>query len=122
MQVVASGGSFVVENVDTEQSRFEQRETVITGPMFGVEMKSPTGAPLDREREILERHAITPAMLAEYRRLIPGARRAALIWPDELQIDTVPDGLRFRFALPSGVYATTLLREFMKSESAGEDA
>lgn len=114
MQVVASSGCFVVENAETEQPRFDQHETVITGPMFGVEMKPPTGAPLDREREILDRHAITPAMLAEYRRLIPGARRAALTWPDELQIDAIADGLRFRFALPSGVYATTMLREFMK--------
>jgi len=118
MQVVASGGCFVVDDVETEQSRFDRRETVVTGPMFGVEMKSPTGAPRDREDAVLDRHGITSAMLAEHRRLIPGARRAALIWPEELTIDAVPDGLRLNFALPSGVYATTLLREFMKFESS----
>jgi tRNA pseudouridine13 synthase len=114
MQVVASEGCFVVDDTAVEQVRFDRRETVVTGPMFGVEMKSPSGAPLEREQAVLDHHAITRAMLAEYRRLIPGARRAALIWPDELEIDHVPGGLRFRFTLPSGVYATTLLREFMQ--------
>jgi len=38
-----------------------------------------------------------------------------------LEIDAVADVLRFRFALPSGVYATTLLREFMKSEIVAEE-
>lgn len=119
MQVVASGGCFVVADVETEQTRFDRRESVVTGPLFGVEMKPPTGAPLEREQSVLTRHGITPAMLAANRKLIPGARRPSVIWPEELEIDAVPAGLRFRFTLPSGVYATTLLREFMKSEAAG---
>lgn len=82
-------------------------------------MKQAPGAPLEREQAVLDRYGITLEMLAEHRRLIPGARRAALIWPAELEIDSVLDGLRFRFALPSGVYATTLLREFMKAEFVG---
>lgn len=121
MQVVASRGCFIAEDIAAEQARFDRRETVVTGPLFGVEMKSPTGTPQQREQSVLERHAVTRAMLAEYRRLIPGARRPALIWPDALEIDAVADGVRFRFALPSGVYATTLLREFMKAEVAPDD-
>lgn len=122
MQVTASRGCFVVEDAATEQARFDRRETVITGPLFGVEMKVPSGTALDCEQAILIRHAITPAMLAEYRKLIPGARRPSLIWLDELNIDPVENGLRFRFTLPSGVYATTLLREFMKTDAiAAED-
>lgn len=117
MQVVASGGCFVAEDLAVEQARFDRRETVVTGPLFGVEMKPASGAASERELAVVDRHAITSAMLVEYRRLIPGARRAALIWPDALEIDAVLDSLRFRFALPSGVYATTLLREFMKSEA-----
>lgn len=114
MQVVASGGCFVAEDVAKEQARFDARETVVTGPMFGVKMKPPAGAPLQREQAILARHEITTAMLAEYRKLIPGARRACVIWPDGLEIEAVPKGLKLRFALPSGVYATVLLRELMK--------
>jgi len=121
MQVAASRGCFVVEDVAAEQVRFDRRETVVTCPLPGVEMKSAIGATQEREQAALDRHGITREMLAEYRRLIPGARRAALIWPEELEIDAVADVLRFRFALPSGVYATTLLREFMKSEIVAEE-
>lgn len=121
MQVVASRGCFVVEDAAAEQTRFDRRETVVTGPLFGVEMKSPAGAPLEREQALLARHGITPTMLAEYRQLIPGARRPLLIWPDELHIEPDAAGLRFRFTLPSGVYATTLLREFMQTDAATAD-
>jgi len=121
MQVVASRGCFVVESADAEQPRFDRRETVLTGPLFGVEMKQPSGAALQREQAALIRNGITTAMLAEYRRLIPGSRRPLLIWPEDLQIEPLQNGLRFRFTLPSGVYATTLLREFMKAEPTEND-
>ena len=114
MQVVASGGCFVVEDVEAEQARFDRQETVVTGPMFGVQMKPPAGAPLEREEAVLARHGITAGMLAEYRKLIPGARRAQVIWPEGLEIEAVEEGLELRFGLPSGVYATVLLRELMK--------
>jgi tRNA pseudouridine13 synthase len=45
-----------------------------------------------------------------------GTRRSYVIRPGELDISPVADGLRFQFTLPSGVYATILLREFMKSD------
>jgi tRNA pseudouridine13 synthase len=121
MQVVASRGCFVVEDAAAEQARFDRRETVVTGPLFGVDMKPPTGAPLQGEQAVLTQHGITSPMLAAHRKLIPGARRPCLIWPDELQIEPAADALRFRFTLPSGVYATTLLREFLKSDAAADD-
>lgn len=121
MQVTASRGCFVVADAATEQARFDRRETVITGPLFGVEMKSPSATPLEREQAVLAHHDITTAMLAEYRKLIPGARRPSLIWPDELNTEQVANGLRFRFTLPSGVYATTLLREFMKTDAGAPE-
>ena len=33
--------------------------------------------------------------------------------PADLAIDAQPEGVRFRFSLPSGAYATSLLREFV---------
>lgn len=118
MQVVASGGCFVVEDAAGEQARFDRRETVVTGPLFGVDMKQPFGEPLAREQAVLNRHHIAPAVLAEFRKRIPGGRRACLVWPEGLSVDSLSDGLRFRFTLPSGAYATTLLCEFMKCEPA----
>jgi tRNA pseudouridine13 synthase len=122
MQVVTSGGCFLAQDVPIEQQRYNQRETVLTGPLFGPRMKDPTGAPALREQRVLDRFGITPQRVAAFPRLLIGARRPLVIRVDDLQIAADPAGLRFRFTLPSGVYATTLLREFMKHDAAPENA
>ena len=120
MQVVASGGCFLVDDATAEQARFDRRETVLTGPIFGPKMKPAEGVPGAQEQHCLERSGLTLAQFARYARLTPGARRPALAWPEELRGEVTPDGVRLRFTLPSGAYATTLLREVMKVDLADE--
>jgi tRNA pseudouridine13 synthase len=114
MQVVASGGCFVVDDASLEQQRFDARETVLTGPLFGPRMIAPSGAAAEREETALARHGLTRAAFSNYSRLLPGARRAAVVWPEDLTVEKSADGIRFRFTLPPGAYATVLLDEFMK--------
>lgn len=114
MEVVESGGKFVVEDAAVEQPRCEAGEIVPTGPMFGPKMKAPTGVPAEREARVLQEHGLTPEQFGGFSQLLSGTRRALAIRPEDLQIATEPDGLRFEFTLPSGVYATTLLREFLR--------
>ena len=45
-----------------------------------------------------------------------GTRRHNMVYLDDLTAEWEPDGLRLAFSLPSGCYATVLLREVMKSE------
>ncbi|MBM4075546.1 MAG: tRNA pseudouridine(13) synthase TruD, partial [Planctomycetes bacterium] len=52
MEVVASGGKFIVEDVAAEQPRYDAGETVVTGPIFGIKMKEPRGVPFDRELKV----------------------------------------------------------------------
>ena len=116
MQKCESGGIFDVRDVAAEQPRFEARETVISGPMFGPKMKSALHEPAVREQRVL---AASGLMLDGFRRfghLAEGTRRPLLIWPEDLQVRAVTDGLLFEFSLPSGAYATVVLREFMKSD------
>lgn len=115
MQVVASGGCFVVDDAPLEQQRFDTRETVATGPLFGPRMIAPSGAAAEREETVLARHDLTRAAFSSYSKLLPGARRAAVVWPEDLTVEESADGIRFRFTLPPGSYATVLLEEFMKS-------
>jgi tRNA pseudouridine13 synthase len=50
-----------------------------------------------------------------------GARRSLRIVPADFSLAAEADGLRLRFTLPRGSYATVLLAELMKSEGlAGE--
>jgi tRNA pseudouridine13 synthase len=115
MQVVSTGGLFVAEDVEREQQRFAAGETVITGPMFGPAMKRADGEPGRREQELLARSGFDVAAFERFRQLTPGGRRAYLVRPQELTFEPDPDGIRFRFTLPPGAYATMLLREFCKS-------
>lgn len=120
MEVVESGGKFVVEDAAVEQPRCDAGEIVPTGPMFGPKMKAPTGVPAEREARVLQEHGLTPEQFGGFSQLLSGTRRALAIRPADLQIAGEPEGLRFEFTLPSGVYATTLLREFLRSVPAGE--
>ena len=65
------------------------------------------------EREILGASGAGEDALARAR--LPGSRRAARIFPREVEVDAAGDALRLRFRLPKGAYATVVLREITKS-------
>jgi tRNA pseudouridine13 synthase len=115
MQVVASGGPFVVIDPAIEQPRFDARETVISGPIFGPKMKQPTGEVARREARLLDAAGIPTEAFERYSKLTPGTRRPYLIWPRGLAITAEPAGIRLEFSLPAGCYATIVLREFQKT-------
>lgn len=117
LQVVATGGLFVAEDVAAEQARCEAGETVPTGPMFGPKMKSPAGEPARREQALLDRHGLTPAAFNHYPRLTAGTRRPYVVRVQDLAIRPHPAGLHLEVTLPAGVYATTLLHEFTSDRS-----
>jgi tRNA pseudouridine13 synthase len=50
-----------------------------------------------------------------------GTRRHNLIYIDDLDAAWEPTGLRLAFSLPSGCYATVLLREVMKTNPDAEE-
>lgn len=128
MQVVASGGPFVVEDPLREQPRYDARETVLTGPMFGPRMRQPHGVPAGREARVLADAGLTSAQFSRFARLLPGARRPMVIWPEDLEGTPVENGVRVTFTLPPGAYATVLLRELCKvdvddvTSAAGQSA
>ena len=114
LQVVASGGPFVVTDVTREQERFDNREVVPAGPMFGPRMKSAAASAAERELTVLSEAGLTPAAFERYPDLTSGTRRAMLVWPVDLNVRGVgSDSLETSFTLPSGSYATVLLRELM---------
>jgi tRNA pseudouridine13 synthase len=115
MQKRESGGLFFVEDVPTERERFEAGETVITGPMYGPKMRRPTGPAAQPESAVLARYSLTPGHFAAWKRLLPGTRRPLLAFASGLTIEQTECAIRMSFTLDRGVYATTLLREFMKT-------
>ena len=119
MQVTASGGPFVVEDLDREQPRYAAHETVLAGPIFGPKMKEAQGAARADEDRLLDRAGLTRDSFLRYPHLTSGTRRPALVWPTDLAIEEIEaSSLRVRFTLPAGCYATVLLRELMGEATA----
>lgn len=121
MEVVASGGKFLVEDAVVEQPRCDAYETVITGPMFGPRMKQPTGEPAAREARMLADAGLSLDQFRGFGDELSGTRRALVVRPGELTVCAEPEGWRFEFTLPSGVYATTMFAEMLWPESSGPE-
>jgi tRNA pseudouridine13 synthase len=111
-----TGGLFEVREAEVEFPRFERREITYTGPIYGARMRWASGEPGELEQMVLETAEVTTEMLRRTR--LDGSRRPARLFLDDLRIEPHPEGLLFTFTLPKGAYATTVLREFMKTEVA----
>jgi tRNA pseudouridine13 synthase len=112
------GGIFVAEDVAAEQARFDRREVVTAGPMFGGRMYPAKGAAAEREARVLADNGLSPAAFAGFGKLMSGTRRHNLVYLDDLTAAWEPQGLRLAFTLPAGSYATVLLREVLHNEQA----
>ena len=104
-------------NINFVREKVEKGQAMVSGPLFGFAMRRAKGLPGELERKILEEEGITletfkklPKPMAE-----PGGRRELLIRPIGMTYGYVlGTGMCFRFFLPKGVYATSVLREVMK--------
>ncbi len=114
LQVCASGGIFVCDDLATDQQRCAAGEIVVTGPLFGPKMRTPQSESQIREQIVLDETGFSLDAFSQFAKLTPGTRRPMFIRPEAINITEEQHGLRFEFALPSGCYATELLREFMK--------
>jgi tRNA pseudouridine13 synthase len=111
-----NGACFLVTDAAAEASRAADFEISATGPMFGCRMKEPEGEPLARERRLLEEEGLTlQSFDLEGGLRMEGERRPLRVPITETAIELDESGLILEFSLPKGSYATTVLREVMKS-------
>jgi tRNA pseudouridine13 synthase len=110
------GGMFVARDVPGEQERFDRRETVTAGPMFGRKTYPAEGEAAEREGVVLRDMGLSPASFSGFGKLLQGTRRHNLVYIDDLLAETTAEGVRCRFTLPAGSYATILLRELMRTD------
>jgi tRNA pseudouridine13 synthase len=114
-----NGACFLVEDSAAEEKRAQEFEISPTGPMFGYKMTLPAGAPREAEEKILQEELLT---MEEFN--LPGGlrmdgeRRPLRVPLQNLSTMADEEGLTLNFSLPRGVYATTVLREIMKSEDS----
>jgi len=114
-----TGGVFRVEDPTVEQPRADRFEISPTGPIFGFKMTQAEGLEGQIENEILADEKLT---LEDFRKpqshKLRGARRPFRVQMTNLDVKmSVEDSdhmLHLQFDLPSGSYATAVLRELMK--------
>lgn len=111
------GGMFVAQDLSAEQPRLEAREIIPGGPIYGKKMFRSADEAARREAETLADAGLSAATFHGFGKLLSGTRRYSLIYLDDLTATPEPDGIRFSFSLPSGCYATVLLRELTHSNT-----
>jgi len=103
----------VAENrVEVMERHCDRGRAFVTAPLVGTDTELADGEPGEIEREVLADAGIEPSdfeLPGEF--TSSGTRRTILVRTD-LEVD--PDALTFAFALPSGSYATAVLREYQK--------
>ncbi len=108
-----TGGLFIVDDLDEAVRRFTARKITYTGPIYGHKMMAAVGPAGDCENSVLQRFGLDLGVFKPLR--APGSRRAAILYLHDLAVKPASEGLEFTFTLPSGAYATTVLREFTRS-------
>ncbi|WP_232700882.1 tRNA pseudouridine(13) synthase TruD [Halobacterium wangiae] len=99
--------------VDVMARHCERGRAFVTAPLVGTETEFAEGEPGEIERSVLDELDLEPSdfdLPGEFDS--QGTRRAVLLRPD---LTVEHDPLTFEFALPSGSYATVVLREYLKT-------
>jgi tRNA pseudouridine13 synthase len=100
--------------VETVNRHIERGRAFVTAPLVGTETELGDGEPGEIERNVLSEAGISPVdfdLPDEFHST--GTRRAILLTTD---LTTEREPLVFDFSLPSGSYATVLLREYLKCD------
>jgi tRNA pseudouridine13 synthase len=114
----ASGGMFVCEDVAIDQPRVASQEVSPAGPLFGPKLLAAKGEVAEREAAILRDEGLSLGDFARGRGETEGARRSYRVLIREPHRERVDGDLLLRFVLPAGSYATVVLAEIIKEDSA----
>ncbi|MDH4083347.1 MAG: tRNA pseudouridine(13) synthase TruD [Nitrospira sp.] len=112
-----NGACFQVEDADQEQPRADRFEISPTGILFGSRVSWANGEPGRIEEAVIAEAGTTRETLIAAAKAcgFRGERRAFRVPLTELEWSLSDDALTLSFSLPPGAYATSVLRELMKS-------
>ena len=99
--------------VDVMARHCERGRAFVTAPLVGTETELATGEQGEIEREVLDELELEPADFALPGNFDSKGTRRAILLRTEMTVEHDP--LSFSFALPSGSYATAMMREYLKS-------
>ncbi len=116
-----NGACFQVEDAEKEQLRADRFEISPTGILFGSRASWADGEPGQIEEAVMAETGTTKDALVSAAKAcgFRGERRTLRIPLAELDWSLDGSVLTLSFALPPGAYATSVLRELMKTDMSG---
>ncbi len=113
----ANGACFLVEDAELEQPRADRFEISPTGILFGARVSWAAGEPGVLEESVMAEAGTSRESLVAAAKScgIRGERRAFRVRPANLKWSVQGSTVTLSVTLPPGAYATSLLREVMKS-------
>jgi tRNA pseudouridine13 synthase len=111
-----AGAMFAVEDVERETPRWRSKDIHPTGPMIGPKMRKAHGEASSLEDAATASVGLTEGAIARLGRHADGTRRDVLLRIPSLRVEAGTDdhGLVVELELPSGSYATQVIREFSR--------
>ena len=100
------------EDLAALQVRLENRDILLTAPLIG-ENEQPA---CDIENQVVAQHDALRNLMKQER--MKPARRPLLMQAENFNWQFEPEGLRLKFYLPAGSYATALVRELVNVEES----
>jgi tRNA pseudouridine13 synthase len=111
-----AGAMFAVEDVAREQPRLVSGDVHLTGPIFGPKARATSAQAAELELRLIEELGIDADARDKLARLAPGTRRDLRAVVENLELRWAAVGrLELEFSLPSGSYATEVIRQFTRS-------
>lgn len=122
VQKTTTGGMFTVEPEELEQAleRQQQGELVVSGPIFGYRMRQPKAQAQVWEQNILDLYQWTIESFRVLGKVALGTRRPGVIVVDDLSISPIESGVKMKFSLPAGAYATSVLQSLVSEVESEE--
>lgn len=106
-------------NYSTVLEKWRQGKCIVSGIVFGSEPVFAEAEPGEIEQKVIEEEKLVPVdfIIPEIPEISSkGTRRGLFAVPKNFEWELENVGVRFRFSLPKGTYATSLMREFMKTK------
>ena len=110
-----AGAMFSVEDAAREQPRLTSGDVHLTGPIFGPKARATSADAAALELKLIEQLGLNADALEKLARMAPGTRRDLRAEVENLELRWAAVGrLEVEFSLPSGSYATEVIRQFAR--------
>jgi tRNA pseudouridine13 synthase len=112
MQLAGTNSFFCAEKIDISISqRIEQRDIYLSAPLWGKGHLASQSNALHFEQDFAKKYPAVTQTLEDLG--LKQERRAINLFPNELEWSWLNDTLNLNFSLPSGTFATSVLRELI---------